>query len=502
MANAGPTPTSSFLLKLARNEVLQFVVMGGILLGLVGIIFAISQVLSQELSKSNMIIFQGLHLLMAAATAWILARLLKRLIAYRFELKAAQYKELNPHTPAEVHVPRYIMTMFNWVVMLIFAGYVATTMFGEEAWNLLTAGGIVGAGIAFSLQGLVQDLISGLIIDMERRVKIGDWIRTGEDVFGEVIRMTWRYIEIRTEENTLKLIPNRDFTSITYENLSHFNGVIAHKISLPLDHNVPFNRIERVLMDALLGIPEVVETGIHQVFVSVVNEGGLTVDVRFGIKGFHNLPSARHKVYGIISRKIWESGIGLSESFGAYTIAQPSGPFKYLEDPKALDALKDVKLFNILTADERKALAQKAVKHIYDKNDTILHVGDESDSLFVIAEGAVDVIVPIQAGDTVVDEVVATLGAGNFVGDRALLLGEKRSATVKAVTQVVCFEVAKKAIQPILKARPELIDGFSETILERQLDTNFHINDVNSKVPKELNLKDELMKAMQKFFSL
>jgi CRP-like cAMP-binding protein len=129
-------------------------------------------------------------------------------------------------------------------------------------------------------------------------------------------------------------------------------------------------------------------------------------------------------------------------------------------------------------------------------------IGDQSDSLFVIAEGAVDVIVPIQEGKASMDKVVATLGSGTFVGDRALLLGEKRSATVQAKTQVVCYEVTKKDFEPILKARPAMISGLSEVVLQREASTSAQISEAKKNLPKELNLKQELVKAIQKFFGV
>ncbi len=59
---------------------------------------------------------------------------------------------------------------------------------------------------------------------------------------------------------------------------------------------------------------------------------------------------------------------------------------------------------------------------------------------------------------------MARLGAGDFFGEMALLTGENRAADVVALSDVVAIEIAKDALQPVLRDHPgpgggDLVEG-------------------------------------------
>ena len=62
---------------------------------------------------------------------------------------------------------------------------------------------------------------------------------------------------------------------------------------------------------------------------------------------------------------------------------------------------------------------------------------------------------------------VATLEPGMVFGEFALLTGEERTATVRAVCEVLLYEISKEALQPIIEARPQLIVELSLLMAER-----------------------------------
>jgi branched-chain amino acid transport system substrate-binding protein len=80
--------------------------------------------------------------------------------------------------------------------------------------------------------------------------------------------------------------------------------------------------------------------------------------------------------------------------------------------------------------------------------------------MFVVHEGAVSVRVQ--------DHEVARLNPGDFFGEMALLTGERRTADVVALTDVVAVEIAKDALEPVLKDHPELASAISARVTERR----------------------------------
>lgn len=486
--NTQPPFFQRLMQKVIASEILQLSVMACVMAFILFILYTLASFLSTDQEGADFMISQGLRIVIVILVAWIVMRL--------FRLVGVQLV----HKKTKKHVPRYVITFFNWSVIALSILFITVSIFNQPPWALVTAGGLMGAGLAFSIQGIVMDMISGLILDVERSYKIGDWIKLDADNIGQVVKTTWRHVEVMTEHKTLLIIPNGKIISDAYENLSQSGEVYADHISVSLDHNVPVERAERVFMDALLSIKAVVDSGIYGVYADGVNEGGISYTLRYGVKGYDAFREMKHKVLEAATEKLHASGMAISETIGEYTLSKAVSFYEADELPVE-DVLKKVALFKALKATELKALAKKAQRYLVDVGHDLIIDGDQTNSLFIIAEGVVDVVISIPHQDTTKEQVVASLGEGNFVGDRALLLGEKRSATVRARTKVLAYEVTKEAFQPLLKARPDLINDLSEIVVQRELDTAQKRQAALSP-QKAKSLKEDLIKGMKKFFGI
>ncbi len=83
---------------------------------------------------------------------------------------------------------------------------------GVNLNSLLVIGGAVGIGIGFGLQNIANNFISGLVLLVERPVKVGDRIEVG-GVYGDVVRIPARSTWVRTNENVVIVVPNSEFTT-------------------------------------------------------------------------------------------------------------------------------------------------------------------------------------------------------------------------------------------------------------------------------------------------
>ena len=72
--------------------------------------------------------------------------------------------------------------------------------------------GAVGVGIGFGLQKVVSNLISGIIVLMDRSIKPGDIIQI-DGTYGWVASLGARYVSIETRDATEYLIPNEDIVT-------------------------------------------------------------------------------------------------------------------------------------------------------------------------------------------------------------------------------------------------------------------------------------------------
>jgi CRP-like cAMP-binding protein len=144
--------------------------------------------------------------------------------------------------------------------------------------------------------------------------------------------------------------------------------------------------------------------------------------------------------------------------------AHDNGDRKHWEqivDPR--DVIASVPFFaETLDPAQIDALAESARRVDFDRAATLMREGERGDSLLVIFSGDVSVSV---AGRP---QTVATLSAGDVVGEMSLLTGATRSATVTAVRPVVALEIRKDDLEPLLVMSPDLFERFAKVVEKRR----------------------------------
>ncbi len=95
--------------------------------------------------------------------------------------------------------------------------------------------GAVGLGIGFGLQKVFSNLISGVILLMDRSVKPGDVVAIGE-TYGWVNAMSARYVSVITRDGTEHLIPNEELISRRVENWSHTHRRVRLRLPVGISY--------------------------------------------------------------------------------------------------------------------------------------------------------------------------------------------------------------------------------------------------------------------------
>ena len=84
--------------------------------------------------------------------------------------------------------------------------------------------------------------------------------------------------------------------------------------------------------------------------------------------------------------------------------------------------------------------------------------------MFIIADGRVHVTL----GQDNINSTLASLSAGDFVGEMSLMTGEPRAATCLAATDVLSYELDHATLQRVLTTRPAIADQMSALLAARQ----------------------------------
>ena len=165
------------------------------------------------------------------------------------------------------------------------------------------------------------------------------------------------------------------------------------------------------------------------------------------------------------------------------------------------EKLGRVELFQVLTAEERKALGGHVRLAPFVRGEAMTRQGAQAHWLYVITRGAAEVRVSIDGN---LSERLATLAEGDFFGEMGMMTGEPRSATVIALTDVECYRVDKNSFDEILRSRPEIAESISEVLARRRVELDAVREDLNEEA-KQARMRDhqrDLLKRIKGFFRL
>ena len=120
----------------------------------------------------------------------------------------------------------------------------------------------------------------------------------------------------------------------------------------------------------------------------------------------------------------------------------------------AIDSLRRCALFAHVDDDGLTALADLTRRRRYRRNEVIFHQDDVGDSLHIVAEGAVKIVLPSQEGE---EAIIASLKPGDFFGELALLDGSPRSTTATALEPTETLALPRDEFQRLLSEDPRLV---------------------------------------------
>jgi CRP-like cAMP-binding protein len=120
----------------------------------------------------------------------------------------------------------------------------------------------------------------------------------------------------------------------------------------------------------------------------------------------------------------------------------------------AVDSLRRCALFAHVDDDGLSALASLMRPRRYRRNEVVFHQDDVGDSLHIVVEGGVKIVLPSQEGD---EAIIASLKPGDFFGELALLDGSPRSTTATALEPTQTLALPRDDFLRLLPEDPRLV---------------------------------------------
>lgn len=182
------------------------------------------------------------------------------------------------------------------VVQVLFYGAVFLIGFkslGFDLTGFALLSGAVGVGIGFGLGKVVSNLVSGVILLLDKSIKPGDVISLG-DTFGWISTLTARYVSVVTRDGKEYLIPNEDLITGQVVNWTHTDENVRLDLFFGTSYHSDPNKVRKVSIEAVKHVPRV-QSHPNAPVCHIVGFGDSSVDytLRFWIgdpaKGLTNI---------------------------------------------------------------------------------------------------------------------------------------------------------------------------------------------------------------------
>ncbi len=157
----------------------------------------------------------GLRIVVIAVAAFLLDRVLQRIItrAIRLSVKSDENTTPEAEKKREDTLIRIFSGALNTVIIII-AIMMILDEIGVEVGPLIAGAGIVGLAVGFGGQYLIKDIITGLFLMLENQYRIGDVVEI-EGLSGSVQDISLRKTTLRNLDGTVHHIPHGSITKVS-----------------------------------------------------------------------------------------------------------------------------------------------------------------------------------------------------------------------------------------------------------------------------------------------
>ncbi len=166
----------------------------------------------------------------------------------------------------------------------------------------------LSVGIGFGLREIIANFVSGLIILIERPVRVGDLVTVGSQS-GTVTRIQIRATTLRTWDRQELLVPNKDFIAAHVLNWSLSDDIVRIYFTVGIAYGSDVEKALRLLEETAAEHPDVLEDPEPIVTFEAFGDNSLNLGLRCFVPDLNNRLKIQTDLHRAINRKFNEAGI-------------------------------------------------------------------------------------------------------------------------------------------------------------------------------------------------
>lgn len=177
---------------------------------------------------------------------------------------------------------RVLFQKFAQIAVIAVAIFVGIDVLGIDLTALAVFSGAFGLAIGFGMQKTFGNLLSGLILLMDRSIKPGDVIAVG-DTFGWVNKIGVRAVSVLTRDGKEHLIPNERLMTEEVENWSYSSRDVRVHVAFSVSYDCDLRLVQNLAVEAAKAAPRVLENPKVVCWIKAFGESAVEFDLRIWI---------------------------------------------------------------------------------------------------------------------------------------------------------------------------------------------------------------------------
>jgi small conductance mechanosensitive channel len=208
----------------------------------------------------------------------------------------------------KVDVPlRNLLVRVTKLLILALTLLIAADKFGINVTSLIAGIGVIGVGIGLATQGVLSNLVAGIVIILTKPFRIGEYVEL-LGCYGQVAQIELFATTLVHADHSRIVIPNR---KISGEIMHNYGGVRQHEIVVNVGYSADMNEVMATIHSVLDADPRVLKDPPPVVAISKLADASITISIMpwTSVNDFGNASAALH--------------LALLEQFRARHIAAP-----------------------------------------------------------------------------------------------------------------------------------------------------------------------------------
>ena len=395
---------------------------------------------------------------------------------------------------AYLHRDSYPRMIKDIVVIILYAVgflFIAKYYLKLHVAEVLASAAVLTVVVGFALQDILKDLFSGIALNFEESLKIGDWVNISQ-YEGRIEQFRWRSIKIRTIDNVLIVIPNQIASQQTVKNFGHSGQYFALRSQIGVSYKNSPDLVIKTLQQIMDSIDVILKNPAPVVNTLQFDAYSIIYELKYFFKDF----SKKNSLQGEINRKIWYAfkRAGIEIPFPIREVYMKQTDEKAMTHEDIIHILKNNEVLKTIDEKQLQNLVEGVDIKVYGKGEIIINEGETGHYFYHILLGEVEILKN--------NKVMQRLSTNEYFGEVSLFTGEMTTAVVRTSKECTFLRISSEKFRETVKMNNNMARKLSEVIAARRARQKEFSEKESGNIPLTIKTDSEnIFLRIKKYFS-